>query len=184
MLETGLKSAWAHVVIGILRRVQNRLGEAKMEFETAIALDRNDAGALFQLGLTLMFLGRPETAISYIEKALRLNPYDPNAASRYWALGACHLFLGDIDRALGLLIKARAENPPLWYFHLDLAAALGLKGDLDDARTALAKAIELMPEMNSLARLRAYPGGGNQQHWALYEKTAVVGLRRAGMPEN
>jgi hypothetical protein len=35
------------VVIGILRRVQNRLGEAKMEFETAIALDRNDAGALF-----------------------------------------------------------------------------------------------------------------------------------------
>jgi tetratricopeptide (TPR) repeat protein len=178
-----LNSAWAHVVIGILRRVQNRLDEAKVEFETAIALDGNDAGAFFQLGLTLMFLGRPEAAISYIEKALRLNPYDPNAASRYWALGSCHLFLGDIDRALGLLIKARAENPRLWYFHLDLAAALGIKGDLDEARTALAKAIELMPEMHSLAWLRAYPGGGNQQHWALYEKTAAVGLRRAGMPD-
>jgi tetratricopeptide (TPR) repeat protein len=94
VLETGLYSAWAHVVIGMLRRVQNRLDEAKMECESAIALDRNDAGALFQLGLTLMFLGRPEAATSYIEKALRLNPHDPNAANRLLGIGCVSSLFG------------------------------------------------------------------------------------------
>ncbi len=183
VLETGLNSAWAHVAIGILRRVQSRLSEAKIEFEEAITLDRNDAAAFFQLGLTLMFLGQPEAAIPHIEKAIRLNPHDPNTASHYRGLGACHLLLGHVDRALDLITKARAENPPLWYAHLDLEGALGLRGDLDEARTALAKAIELQPEMNSLAWLHAYPGARSQQYWALYDKTAAVGLRRTGFPE-
>ena len=82
-----------------------------------------------------------------------------------------------------LLIKSRAENPRLWYIHLDLAGALGLSGDLNEARTALAKAIELKPEMNSLARLRAYPGGSNREFRGLCENTVNLGLRRAGLPE-
>jgi adenylate cyclase len=183
VLETGLNSASAHAAVGILRRVQNRLGEAKMEFEAAITLDRNDAGAFYQLGITLMFLGQPEAAIPHIEKAIRLNPHDPNKANRYSGLGACHLLLGNVDRALDLITKARAENPRLWYVHLDLAATLGLRGDLEEARTALAKVIELKPEMNSLDRLRAYPGGGNPEFWALCENTVNLGLRRAGLPD-
>jgi adenylate cyclase len=183
VLETGLNSASAHAAVGMLRRVQNRFSEAKMEFEAAITLDRNDAGAFFQLGVTVMLLGQPEAAIPRIEKAIRLNPHDANAAARYWALGLCHLLLRDVDRALELMIKARAENPRLWYVHLDLAGALGLRNDLEEARTALAKAIDLKPEMNSLARLRAHPGGGNPEFWALCENTVNLGLRRAGMPE-
>ena len=183
VLETGLNSASAHTAGGILRRVQNRLWEAKMEFEAAITLDRNETGAFYHLGVTLMLLGQPEAAIPHIEKAIRLNPHDPNSASRYWALGLCCLLLGDIDRALDLISKARAQNPRLWYVHLDLAGALGLRGDLEEARKALAKAIELKPEMNSLDRLRAYPGGGNPRFWALCENTVNLGLRRAGMPD-
>ena len=76
----------------------------------------------------------------------------------------------------------RAAYPRLWYVHRDLAGALGLRGDLDEARAALAKAIELKPEMNSLAWLRAYPGASDLRYWALYEKTVAVGLRRAGFP--
>jgi TolB-like protein/Tfp pilus assembly protein PilF len=181
--ETGLNSASAHGAVGMLRRVQDRLCEAKMEFEAAIALDRNDAGAFFQLGVTVMLLGQPKAAIPHIEKAIRLNPHDPNAAARYWALGLCHLLLRHVDRALELMIKARAENARLWYVHLDLAGALGLRGDLEEARTALAKALELRPEINSLARLRAYPGGGNPEFRVLCDNTVNLGLRRAGMPE-
>jgi hypothetical protein len=81
------------------------------------------------------------------------------------------------------MIRARAENPRLWYVHMDLAAALGLTGDVDASRAALAQAIALEPEVNSLARLCAHFGGGNARHWALHEKTGAVGLRHAGMPE-
>ena len=88
-----------------------------------------------------------------------------------------------MDQAIDLLRKARAAYPRLWYVHRDLAGALGLRGDLDEARAALAKAIELKPEMNSLAWLRAYPGASDRQYWALYEKTVAVGLRRTGFPD-
>jgi TolB-like protein/class 3 adenylate cyclase/Tfp pilus assembly protein PilF len=173
----------AHFALGILRRFQNRLTESRIEHETAIAFDHNNARAFHQLGLTLMFLGQPEAAIPHIEKAVRLNPHDANIADPYWGLGTCHLFLGHVDEAIDLLKKARAASPRLWYVHLDLAGALGLRGDLDEARAALAKAIELRPRMNSLAWLRAYPGPSNHQNWALREKTANVGLGRAGFPD-
>jgi adenylate cyclase len=182
-VERDPSRSMAHFALGILRRFQNRLTESRIEHETAIILDHNNARAFHQLGLTMMFLGQPEAAISHIEKAIRLNPHDANIADPYWGLGACRLFLGHVDEAIGLLRKARAARPRLWYVHRDLAAALGLKGDLDEAGATLARAIELKPEMNSLAWLRAYPGASNPQYWALHEKTVAVGLRRAGLPD-
>jgi tetratricopeptide (TPR) repeat protein len=87
-----------------------------------------------------------------------------------------------VDQAIDLLRKVRAENPRSFVFHLWLAGALGFKSDLDEARTALAEAIRLKPEMNSLKQLGA-SSPGNSDYGALREKTFYVGLRRAGMPE-
>jgi TolB-like protein/tetratricopeptide (TPR) repeat protein len=181
-LERDTNHSMAHVTMGIVRRMQNRLSESKIEFETAIALDRSNARAFFQLGQTWMWLGQPEAGIPLVEKAIRLNPHDPTLASHYSILGFCHLLLGHVGQAIDLLRKTRAENPRSYLFHLWLAGALGFKGDLDEARTALAEAIKLKPEMNSLKQLRA-SSFGNSAHGALREKTYYVGLRRAGMPE-
>src|SRR5262249_1599377 len=62
-LERDASSSTAHFAMGLLRRMQNRLPEAQSEFEMAIALDPNDARALYQLGATLTFLGHPEAGI-------------------------------------------------------------------------------------------------------------------------
>ena len=95
----------------MLRRAQNRLSEAQMECEVAIALNGNAALAFFQLGQTLMWLGQPEAGIPHIEKANRLNPRDPNMAIRYWGLGTCHLILGHVSEALDLFKKgSRRES--------------------------------------------------------------------------
>jgi TolB-like protein/DNA-binding winged helix-turn-helix (wHTH) protein/Flp pilus assembly protein TadD len=183
-LERDANRPMAHEIMGMLRRVQNRLAESKIEFETAVALDRNDAHAWLGLGQTLMFLGRPELGIADIEHAMRLDPLNPNAAFAHWSLGACRLLLGHVNEALDLLRKARAENPRIYFFHLYLASALGLGDNLDEARAALAEAVKLKPEVNSLARWRDYqPWIDNPQHRALREKAVDVGLRRAGMPE-
>jgi adenylate cyclase len=181
-LERDTNHSMAHVTMGIVRRMQNRLSEAKMEFETAITLDRSNARAFFQLGQTWMWLGQPEAGIPYVEKAIRLNPHDQTLASHHATLGFCHLLLGHVDQAIDLLRKARAENPRSFVFHLWLAGALGFKGDLDEARTALAEAIKLKPKTNSLKQLSA-SSPGNSDFGTLREKTFYVGLRRAGMPE-
>jgi tetratricopeptide (TPR) repeat protein len=184
-LERDPNRSSAHFAMGVLRRLENRLGEAQREYETAIALDSNNARAFLHLGHTLNFLGQPEAAIPQIDKAIRLNPHDPNMTALYSALGMSHLFLGHVDQAIDLLRRACAANPRLYYPHLYLAGALGFRGDLDEARTELAEAIKIKPEINSLARWRALvPSITNPQHWALLEKTFNLGLRRIGFPEN
>jgi adenylate cyclase len=183
-LERDTNRPRAHLAMGLLYRLQNRLVEARIEFETAIALDRNFADAYRHLGITLMHLGEPDAAIPFIDKAIRLNPRDPNVAGHYWALGACHLLLGGADQAADLLRRARAGNPRYWYVHLWLGGALALKGDLEEARAAVAEAIKLMPEINSMSRWRgSIPAIKNPQYWTLLEKTVNVGLRRAGFPD-
>src|SRR5262249_40258885 len=145
---------------------------------------RNHGHAAYQLGLVLAFLGQPEAAIPYIEKAIRLSPHDPNLAVHLAALGGCQLLLGHIDQATDVLRRARAANPRYWYIHFWLAAALGLKGDLDEASAALVKAIELKPDVSSLARYSSqHPWEINPDYLALRAKTLDVGLRRLGFPE-
>jgi adenylate cyclase len=78
----------------------------------------------------------------------------------------------------------RAANPRIAVIHSNLAAALGLKGEIDEARAPLAEAIKLRPEANTLARLLALCAScDNPQYRALAEKTVYAGLRRAGLPD-
>jgi len=184
-IEQDPDSSRAYEALGTLRRIQNRLDESRIELEHAVALDRNNAHALLQLGETLMFLGQPADGIPAIESSIRLDPRDPNAAFGDWALGTCELLLGHEDKAAELLLRARAENPRVYFFQLYLAGALGLRGDVDDARAAVAEAIRLKPEVNSLARWNAVqPWIGNPAFMALRDNTLDRGLRAAGMPAN
>jgi TolB-like protein/class 3 adenylate cyclase/Flp pilus assembly protein TadD len=183
-LERDTNRPSAHYAFGMLRRVQNRLDEARMEFETTIALDRNHARAFFRLGQTMNFLGHPAAGISYIEKSIRLNPRDPNIARPYAILGTCHFLLGRVDQGIDLLRQARVANPRFWWLHLLIAGALGFKGDVDGARGALAEAMRLKPEVNSLAQWHAQmPWATNPCYMRLAEPTLYAGLRRAGFPD-
>ena len=171
----------AHFAMGMVRRAQNRLAEARIEFEMTIALNPNDARTLDQLGIVYMYLGQPEAAVPLIEKALRLSPREE---VHVWALGQCHLLLGHVEQAIDFLRRARALNPRPWYFHAVLAGALGLAGDLDEARAALAESLKLKPEVNSQAAWRAHaPWNNHPKYWAIREETLNVGLRRIGFPE-
>jgi adenylate cyclase len=173
-----------HATLGLLRFLQNRLTEAKAEWEAAIALDPNNSWAYNRLGTALIYLGEPEAAIPYIEKSMRLNPSYPDIAVSYWALGACHLLLGHVGEAIELLRKSRAANPRPYFVHLWLAGALGLRGDIEEARAALTEALRIHPELTSFAQIRIhYPWTANSRHLALRRETIDMGLRRAGLPD-
>jgi adenylate cyclase len=170
----------AHAAMGLLRRAEDRMAEAQPEFETAIALDRNNAWAIGQLGTTLLLSGQPEPAIPYLEKALRISPHE---TLNYVALGKCHLFLGDMDEAMKLFRKGQATNPGNWIVQLKLAGALGLIGKFDEAKAAAAEMVRLNPNMNSVARIRAFILYRNPRFQAFHDKTIIQGLRNIGFPE-
>jgi TolB-like protein/class 3 adenylate cyclase/Tfp pilus assembly protein PilF len=176
-------SSMAHYAMGRLRQAQNRSTEALTEFEAAVALDRNNPWALLLVGGMLRWLGQPQEGIPYIESAIRLSPHDPNIGIFYWPLAHCHLLLGHVDQAIDLFRKSIAANPRLWWTHLHLAAALGLRGDLDEAQAEFAESLRLKPNINSLAAFAALPAHANPNYRALAEQTDILGLRRAGFPE-
>ena len=172
----------ARITMGILRRVQGRLDESKIELESVPTLDRNVAG-LRQLGVTLVYLGQPEAAIRPLERSIRINPYEANIGFNFTYLGLCHLLLGRVEKAIDHLRMARTSNPRIYIVHLYLAAALGLHGDFDEAQTALAEGIRLKPEVDSPAAWCSYrPWETNPEYLALRSKTLDVGLHRAGFP--
>jgi class 3 adenylate cyclase/TolB-like protein/Tfp pilus assembly protein PilF len=183
-LALDANSSQAHEVRGMVRRLQGRLDDSAAEFETAIALDRNNAHAIFSLGQDRMYQGQPELALTLMAQAHRLNPRDPNLAFDDWARGACALLLGRVDDAVSHLRSATDRNPRVYFFQLYLAAALGLKGDIDGAKAALDAASRLAPEVDTIAKWRTMqPSIADPRHWKLFENTGLVGLHRAGMPD-
>ena len=182
-IETDPNNTTAHSSMGQFRRLQNRLTEARIEFDAAISLGANDEFTHGQLAWTLLFLGQPGAGLAQSERTLRLSPRDPSIWGTYLILGWCQLLLDEAELAIELLIKSRAASPRPWVTHFGLAAALGLNRDLDGAKAALAESLKLNPEVDSLARFRFYRPWGNPQYWALFEKTAATGLRQAGLPD-
>jgi adenylate cyclase len=173
-----------YLVLGLVRRSQGRLEEAAEALENAIALDRNYARAHLQLGVTANLLGRPEEAIVHAQRAIRLNPRDPNLADAFFAIGVAHQLLGHVDEAIHHLERARAGNPRLWYIHWHLAAAYASAQRLEDARQALAVHQRLRPEFRSIAAITAaLPQVNHPAFQELCERTLYVGLRRAGFPD-
>jgi len=174
----------AHAVRGQLRRLQNRVPEARTELETATSLDPNYVWAHQQLGWTLMHLGEPEGAITQAQMTIRLNPRDPTIFGPYALLGWAHLLSGHVDQSIEWLVRARGENPRIWYVHYALAGALGLKGDFEGAKASLADLQRTKPEINSIANLYVHaPYTTYPSYRALIDKTINEGLRRVGFPE-
>jgi len=175
----------AYLALGMIHRLQNRLGESRAELGKAIELDRNNAGSRLQLGTTLLYSGQPEAALPHLEQALKLTPGTPNIHFFYFWLGYDHLLMGHADRAIEYLRKACTESPNFGGYHLSLAAALGLKGELEEAKQELATASKLKLDTGSLAKLLSTPNFhdvGTPQYFALRRKTFEAGLLAAGMP--
>src|SRR5204863_8071607 len=104
-IESDPNNPAAHSSMGMLRRGQNRLTEARIEFEAAISLSGNDTYTHGQLAWTLLFLGKPRAGLLQAEEILRLSPKDPSIWGGYLILGWCQLLLSQIDPAIDLLSR-------------------------------------------------------------------------------
>jgi len=175
--------AFAHFVKGQVLRAQQRWEEATAEYEAAIALNRNLAGALSGLAWCKLNVGSIEQVIPLAEQAIRLSPRDPLIGVRYYQIGIVHLLQSQTDKAVGWLEKARGAMPTQPNVRGHLASAYALKGDSERAAAELAEARRLSAGnlFTSIAHLKAYPNAPKIH--ALYESTYFAGLRKAGMPE-
>ena len=184
-LTASPRSPLAHFVRGQLLRVEGRCEAAIPEFEMVIASDRNSSGALFALGECKLLTGSIDEAIPLEEQAIRLDPRDPSVWNRYLAIGKVHLLQSHIEEAIVSLERARIGNPGSPWPHLWLASAYALKGDTERAGAELAEARRLLGagSFSSIAQVMVHGYWGVPKTRALFESTYLVGLRKAGLPE-
>ncbi|WP_119275152.1 adenylate/guanylate cyclase domain-containing protein [Taklimakanibacter deserti] len=79
------ENALGHFALGYAIAYSGDLREGRVEFELALRFNPNHADAWLYLADLEVLDGRPEAAVSTVERALRLNPY-PHA-TYYWLWG-------------------------------------------------------------------------------------------------
>lgn len=128
----------------------NNFVESLVACARVLNLDPWNGGALYQLGLTQLQLGRTEDALATFQQA---DVIDTPAVSRWtWKIGIgwAHLMLGHNDQAVEWIKKSIAITPASGRPYLLLAAALQRSGRPDEAKVALAKGMALRPNSTAL----------------------------------
>jgi tetratricopeptide (TPR) repeat protein len=118
--------------------------------DRAQALNPNLAMAWHLSGWTRGFIGQPELAVEHLERAMRLNPVDPQRPGMEAALAAAHFAAGRFDVAASLARSAMLEQPGNFLATVVAAAANAMAGNLDIAISAMAQACELDPTFRKI----------------------------------
>ena len=150
-----------------------RLPEALDAARTGTTVDPNSAFSYFMMGNAEWSLGRCEELIAYTKEAFRLSPRDPGRGVWYTTLGLGELCRGRFDAAVEEFKRSIDAGFRSYLPYANLAAAAALLGNDAEAKTALAEARRLAPQLT--------------MKWFMAHSPSIPvelkGLRKAGMPE-
>ena len=143
-MELGVKF-WLPAALGLSSDPKGDLERADELESKALALDPDGLGLTAEKGWILRAQGRNDEAVAEYERALALDPSNPDADA---GLGLDHLRLGEFDKSVEYLDKAIWVSPydravPYWYGG-KAQASFGLKR-YDQAIEQVRKVIAINP---------------------------------------
>ena len=136
-------SAAPYALFAIVSNQERRFDEAVAYSEKAVALIPNNSIVAASLARVLIFAGRPEEALSTIQRVKRYSPIEPEIVSR-WEGFAYHT-LGRYDEAIAAFERARARNPKGVMPVAFLAMTYADMGRLEEARAMAQEVLEVSP---------------------------------------
>jgi TolB-like protein/class 3 adenylate cyclase len=162
----------SHRVASSMALNRRQFKEAIEEAERAIALNPNDASCHYTMAEALVYGGKPNKGIEYIETAMRLDPRfqtDP-----LYLHGIAYFSLGQYEKAVSLLERALKRIPAPGQQMFPLIAAYAHLGRLKEA----SKAADVMAQTHWLRdTMYRFPFKD-----PVVAERFVDGLSRAGYP--
>src|SRR4029077_13386235 len=151
--------AEAHSALGFAFAVDLDWHDARREFERAIQLDPNYAGAHYYFGFYVLGpLGDLDGAIAEMKRAIELDPLSPGMLGN---LGHCYTFARRYPEAIAAGRKAVELDPRAPKGNGIIALGLDLSGQVSEAIAQYEKAFEvtggdyhLLPYLSRLYGLR------------------------------
>jgi TolB-like protein len=149
-----------------------RVNEALRVADAQIAANSNYPSGYANRGQAEIYLGQFEKAKSDLQQPMRLSPRDPRMGWYHDLMANAELGLGHFDAAIEEDNKATDAGYKVFWPYLNFATAHVLKGEMDDAKTAVAEALRLNPKLSIKFLLEL---GLRAQ--------LIDALRKAGLPE-
>jgi adenylate cyclase len=163
----------AYTAKGAYLTYSRRANDGLRVIDAGLAIDPNDAILHAVRSTAETYLGRFEQAKADVQQAIRLSPRDPRLGQWHNFMADAELGLGHFDAVIEECNKAIDAGYKVFFAYVNLAAAHAFKGEMDEARSALAEARRLNPKLSV--------------KWLTDRKPilqpAFEGLRRAGLPE-
>jgi len=164
----------AAIVLGQLNR---DVANAIPWLDRAIALNPNSAHAFGRGAQVRLLAGDHATAAEHADRAMRLSPFDPYSYLFSLSRGNSHLYRRQLPEAVPWLRKAAQQNPRNAVTFLYLGSALAHIGQIEEARAAIRRLLELHPMSTVSWHRRRRP---LREHDLDY---VLEGARLAGLPE-
>jgi tetratricopeptide (TPR) repeat protein len=163
----------AYVAKGIYLAGLHRPDEAVKVMDAGLAANPNSALLYGNRAVVEAYLFRYEQMISDARQAMRLSPLDPQVGVWHWLLGFAELGLGRFDAAVEEDHEAINAGWVSFLPYRDMAAAFAMQGKMDEARSAVAEARRLNPQLTMKLVIETAPN----------VPALLEGLRKAGLPE-
>lgn len=173
-LDDGL--AEAHMLLAFVHVLRRDFDKAIAHAERGVVLGPSNANVVALLAYNLSRVGRPEEALTWVEKAMRLSPMSPS----WFTVVRAHALrlLGRFEEAMKTYKAAIAATPGYITPYIGLTVCYAEMGREHDAQEQARKVLKLDPRF-SIARHLSTPGYEDK---SLNECSARA-LRQAGLPE-
>jgi len=129
--------------LALQHQIAGRLPQAESIYQQILKTNPNQPVALHLLGVIAHQVGKNDTAVDLITKALAIMP---NLAEAHSNLGIALQELGKLDEAVASYHKALAIKPDFAEAHYNLGNALQELGKLDEAVASYHKALAIKPD--------------------------------------
>jgi TolB-like protein/DNA-binding SARP family transcriptional activator len=146
-------------------------------FETALSINANAAPAWLWSAAANACMGNGSQAITEINKAMALSPYDPLMYAYSAVAGMAYLADGQHERAIECGLRSLRENRTYTAAYRLLVMGLVLAGREDEARASARRLLDLEPGLTVAGFRRRYPGSASP-HADLF----CDALAKAGVP--
>ncbi|GAB5448779.1 winged helix-turn-helix domain-containing tetratricopeptide repeat protein [Gymnodinialimonas sp.] len=152
--------------------------EGLVALRRAKALNPNSVTVLASSGWLHAYIGQFDTALADIERALRLNPLDPNTGFVRSALGPILLGLGRVEEAIAMSELAFNEGPSYGSTIVNLIMAYFRAGRMDESQAMAHRLLAIKPDLTVSETVSVSPFK-HEPHLKLMGDA----LRACGVPE-
>ncbi len=166
----------ALALLAFLHLSLKKYDEARSFVETAMALGPNNSFAPAVAANIELFCNRPQAMVPLLKRAMRLSPIYPA-----WYLGDlafAYLLMDRLEDAIETAKESIKIDPDYIYNYYVIAIAHAELGQVDTARAAVEKMLNIEPKMS----IRTFHDSQPYKDGAVRDRM-ITAFRKAGLPE-